>query len=459
MSVSWAENEFGRAKLGDARRTKRLIHLAEQRAQQPMASIPQNSGTLAECQAAYRFFDNDQITAEPILASHRQATCERLQAERLVLAVQDTTELDYTAHPATQGLGYLEDLDHHGLYVHTTLLLTPQRVPLGILQQQVWTRDAQDFGRAAERKDRPVEEKESFKWLSSLEATAEVQKTLPATRLVNVGDSEADVFDLFLLAQKRDQALLVRAAQDRRVTEAGQHLWAQVERQPVAGQLVVHVPREGSRPARQATLDVRFCAVTVQPPQYRAKEHLAAVSLWGVLAREVNPPSEEAAIEWLLLTNVAVSGFAEAGERVAWYTVREVVEMFHKVLKSGCRVEHRQFDEADNLRRYLALDSVVAWRVLWLTLLGRETPEAPCTVILESHEWKALYCYVHKTTHWPEPVPSLRETLGWIARLGGFLGRKHDGPPGTTVIWRGLQRLNDIVATWLIFNPPLNLSV
>jgi hypothetical protein len=459
MAELWAEHEFGRAKLGDQRRTQRLIHLAEQRAQQPTASIPQNTGSLAECLAAYRFFDNQHITAEPILASHVLATCERLKGERVVLAVQDTTELDYTPHPATVGLGYLEDQSHHGLYVHTTLMVTPRRVPLGILQQQVWARCEEDFGKRDERKDRPIEEKESYKWLVSLNAVADIQPSLAETLLVSVGDSESDVYDLFALARKRNQALLVRAAQDRRVAEEYGYEWAQVEHQPVAGQLLVEVKREADRPARQATVEVRFCVVTVQPPRYRAKEGLAEVPLWAVLVREVNPPPGEKPIEWLLLTNVAVTSFAEACERVEWYTVRWVVEMFHKVLKSGCRVEHRQFEDADNLRRYLALDSVVAWRVLWLTLLNRETPDVPCTVILESHEWKALYSYVHKTTQLPEQVPSLREAVGWIAQLGGFLGRKHDGQPGMMVVWRGLQRLNDITATWLIFNPPLNLSL
>lgn len=459
METSWAENEFGHAKLGDTRRTKRLVHMAEQRAKQPNASIPQMSGSLAEVSAAYRFFDNEHIQAEPILASHVQATRERITGHAVVLAVQDTTELDYTTHPATQGLGYLEDAAHQGLYVHTTLLVTPQREPLGVLQQQIWARSEEDFGKRAERKARPIDQKESHKWLTSLEAVDELQKDLPNTRLVSVGDAEADVFDLFVKAQELDQGLLVRAAQDRRVAQEARYLWAEVTRQPVAGQLKVSVQREADRPARQATVEVRFCKVTLQAPQYRAKEDLPEIGLWAVLASEVSAPAGEKPIEWLLLTNVPVLQFSDAIERITWYTARWVVEMFHKVLKSGCRVERRQFEDTDNLRRYLALDSVVAWRVLALTLSNRQTPELPCTAILESYEWKALYCYVHHTSQLPQQVPSLREAIRWIAQLGGFLGRKSDGQPGTMVVWRGLQRLNDIATTWLIFNPPINLSV
>jgi hypothetical protein len=180
---------------------------------------------------------------------------------------------------------------------------------------------------------------------------------------------------------------------------------------------------------------------------------LPDLTVWGVLAQEIDPPSDEKGIEWLLIMTVPVESFTDACERMQWYSCRWVIEMYHKVLKSGCRVEKRQFEDFENLRRYLALDAVVAWRVLYLTFLNREMPDLPTTLFLETHEWQALYCFVHKTNHPPETPPTLREVTLWIAQLGGFLARKQDGSPGSMSLWRGMQRLADISDAWLAFHP------
>ena len=448
--TDWAEAELGTSQLGDARRTKRLVQLAEQRAAQPTASIPQACGDAAATKAAYRFYANADFPPQAILTPHRRATEQRVAQEQLVLAVQDTTILDYTHHPATQGLGVLNDEFHRGLLVHTTLAVTPQRVPLGLLHQQVWTRAAKDLGKRHARRTKPVAEKESQKWLTSLTATAAVQQRLPQVRLVSVGDREADVYDLFLLAQQLSQALLIRAAWDRRIAHPEGHLWAYLESRPVAGQLTLTVPRRPAQPARRAELTLRYTQVTLCPPHNRHTEKLPTLTVWAVLAQEAHPPAGVDAISWLLLTTVAIESFADACARVQWYTCRWVIELFHKVLKSGCRIEARQFEKLERLQRYLALDTIVAWRILFLTMLGRTLPELPCTAILEAHEWQALYCFIHHTATPPAEPPSLREATRWIAQLGGFVGRKSDGTPGVTVMWRGLQRLNDIATTWQV---------
>jgi hypothetical protein len=415
--------------------------------------LSQACGSAAATKAAYRFYANEAIDSDQILASHRQATQQRLEQaqEQVVLAVQDTTQLDYTAHPATTGLGVLNDEAHQGLLMHTTLAVTPQRVPLGILDQQVWTRSAADLGKRHERKHRSIQEKESQKWLTSLESTATLQAQLPQTRLVSVGDREADVYDLFLQAQARHQDVLVRAAWDRCVAHPEGHLWAYLHSQPIAGTLTITVPRKPGQAARRAILTIRYARVTLRPPQHRAQEGLEPVSLWAVFASEEHPPTGVEAVSWLLLTTVAVETLAEACERVQWYSGRWLVEVYHKVLKSGCRVEERQLEEAERLRRYLALDSVVAWRVLYLTMVGRELPELPCTALLAAQEWQALYCFIHRTNRPPARPPTLRQVVRWIAQLGGFLGRKRDGHPGVTVLWRGLQRLHDLTVAWQLF--------
>jgi len=387
------------------------------------------------------------------LTSHCEVTKGRLAKEKVVLAVQDTTQLDYTDHPSTSGLGVLHDESHYGLLMHTTLAVTPQRVPLGIIDQQVWARPAEEFGKKHKRKSRRIDQKESQKWLTSLEATARLQEQLPQTHIVSIGDREADIYDLFMKAESLKQDILVRASWDRCVDAPQAHLWAYIESCSIAGSVSITVPRKDGKPARRANLTIRYGQVTLCPPKDRSKEGLKPISLWAVLAEEENPPCDVEAIRWLLLTTIRTDTFRDALERVQWYTCRWTVELYHKVLKSGCRIEERQFDHVERIKRYLALDTIVAWRVLFLTMLGRESPNMPCTAIFEAYEWQALYCFIRKKKiPSPEP-PSLKEVTRWIAQLGGFLGRKGDGDPGVTVIWLGIQRLNDIAAAWLLFHP------
>jgi hypothetical protein len=450
---SWAVHEFCYAKLGDLRRTKRLIRLAEQRANYPNASIPQACGDAAATQAAYRFYDNPDIEGSQILKSHQQVTQERLAKEPVVLAVQDTTQLDLTHHPNTKGLGVLADATHHGVFVHTTLAVTPGRVPLGVIEQQTWIRPPEEIGKRHQRRSRPLSEKESQKWLNSLAVMAQMQKQLPHTHLINVGDREASGYDLFLSSTIENASVLVRAAWDRCVAHPEGHLWAYLESRPVAATLTITVPRQPSHPARTALLTVRYAPVTLRPPQSRYKEKLSPLPVWAVFAHEDDAPVGMAAVSWLLLTTVPTETVEAAFERIQWYTCRWVVEVYHKVLKSGCRVEERQFEDITRLERYLALDSIVAWRVLFLTLLGREQPHLPCTALLEAHEWQALYCFIHHTHTPPLEPPTLQAATRWIGQLGGFLSRKRDGEPGVTTIWRGLQRLKDLALAWQLFHP------
>lgn len=448
----WAEEEFGKAELGDKRLTRRLVRLARQRGGMPNATIPQSSQDQAGVRAAYRFYDNEHIQMEQIIEPHVNSTIERLKGQAVVLAVQDTTEVNLSHHPHTAGLGYLQDLEHHGYYLHTTLMVTPQRVPLGIVQAQIWVRDEADFGKKHKRHARETKDKESQKWLNSIAAVAEVQKKVPGTQLVSVGDSEADVYALYARASELNQPFLVRCCRDRLIlNRAERHLWTQVEQLPAAGSIEVAIPAQDKRPARTALLTVRFMAVELKVPVREAKHAaVAQVRAWAIWVKEETPPSEVKAIEWKLLTNVPTDDFAQACVRIAWYSCRWVIEMFHRILKSGCLLEERQFDDLENIQRYLAVDSVVAWRVLYLTLLSRETPKMSCESILEAYEWQALYCFVHKTRKFPPLPPTLEEVVRWISQLGGFTAsKKHQ--PGTTVLWLGLQRLADIAQAWLVF--------
>jgi len=447
---NWAVNEFADAELGDLRRTKRLVELAHVLAQHPTAALPEACGDGAMLKAAYRFFSNDDIEPQDFLYSHIESTYSRLAKVPLVLAVQDTTEVDWTGHPATTGLGPLGHPACQGLHVHSTLAFTPERLPLGLLAQHVWARDPDDIGKRKRRKQLPLSQKESQKWLTSLDAVRRAHDWCPQTRFVSLGDREADVYDLLAAERPAGVDLLVRASWDRCVEAPERYVWGTVEAQPIVEHLVLHVPRRGLQPAREATLALRFCPLTLCPPQHRKSEGLPTVTLWAVQVREVEPPPDVTPIEWLLLSTVEVHTTEDAIERVAWYACRWGIEVWHRILKSGCRIEARQLGTGERLQRCLTLYSVIAWRVFYATMLARAVPEMPCSVLLEIEEWQALYCAIHHCPTPPDSPPSLGEAVRWLAQLGGFVGRRHRDQPGTETVWRGFQHLRDLTRMYRI---------
>jgi hypothetical protein len=405
--------------------------------------------------AAYRFFDNDGIAPQDILHSHVEATYTRLSAVPVVLAVQDTTEVNWTRHPATQGLGPLGHTACHGLLVHTTLAITPERVPLGLLAQQVWARDPADAGKRARRKQLPLSQKESQTWLHSLDAVYPAHACCPTTRLVSVGDREADVYDVLAAPRPAGVDLLIRAAWDRCVQGAERAVWATVTAQSVGAHLQLKVPRRGPQAARDATLALRFCALTLRPPRQRQREGLPVGTLWAVQVQEVEPPADVTPIEWLLLTTVAVDTVDDATQCVQWYACRWGIEVWHRILQSGCRIEARQLARGERLQGCLPLYSVIAWRIFYATMLARAVPDMPCSVLLDRDEWQALYCAIHQCPTPPEEPPSLVQAVHWIAQLGGFVGRRRRDQPGTETLWRGFQHLMDLTKMYRIMRPKL----
>jgi hypothetical protein len=225
-----------------------------------------------------------------------------------------------------------------------------------------------------------------------------------------------------------------------------------IQAKAIAGYQLVHLPRQKNRPARQAKLAIRFATVTLCPPQHKAQ--LPRLEVQMVLAREEDAPEDAEPIEWKLLTTMAVDSFEQACEKVAWYTQRWGIEVFHRTLKSGCRIEDRQLGHADRLEACLAIDMVVAWRIYHMTKLGREVPEMPCDVYFEEAEWKALVAYSTKNPVPPERPPGLREAIRMVAKIGGFIGRKSDGEPGTQTLWRGLQHLDLMTDVWRVMASP-----
>ena len=460
-SGSWASREFGGVALLDGRLRTRLIRLAEAFFAQPMASINTAlHGDAGQTKAAYRFFKNPQVNLQTLLHPHYQSTLARIAAQPRVLVVQDTTSLNYDAHPATQGLGPINTRADgaQGLKLHDTLALTPEGVPLGLVDIQVWARDPKETGQAKQRKQRPIEEKESLRWLTSFRRTAEFQRLCPDTRLVSIADRESDLYELFQEAtlDPNGPDLLIRANRTTQrqveVEEERRPLWTHLPAQPLAGRFELKIPGRGGRKARLAELELRFAKVQLPPPK---RLQAPPIALWAIHAVEPDPPQGSEAVEWLLLTTVPTDTLEEAFERLDWYAARWNIEVYHRTLKSGCRIEDRRLGDADRLESCLAIDLVVAWRILYLTKLGRETPDLPCSVFFEEAEWKALYCYLDKTPIPPETPPPLGEAMRRLAKLGGFLGRKGDGHPGATTLWRGFDKLYYLTGVFLIFHPAM----
>jgi hypothetical protein len=455
----WAFNEFANADFNDRRLTSRLQFIASHFVQQPLASIPQACGNWTNSKAAYRFCSNDKISFEAILAPHSNCTLERLSLSQssVILCPQDTTTLNYIAHPATQGLGHVGTKPGKslGMLLHSTLAVSPQGDLCGLLHAHCWARPKRKKSRRTRsRHHKKISEKETFRWLQGFRHVDQLAHLYPNHQWVSVNDREGDIYEVLqeATAPGHRAGLLVRARHDRSLLDQrGKTLFKHLRRLPEAGAYTVRVPRHDNQPARAVTLSVRFAAVSFSAPRYHSGQ--PPLTLWAVWAQEINPPTGQKPIRWCLLTTVPVHTLAEAIERIEWYVKRWTIEEFHRVLKSGCQVQARQLTTRARLQRALAIDMVVAWRIMDLNKAARLQPDAPADRWLSTTEWQALYCYVHRTQEAPAKPPTIGEAVRWIAQLGGFLARQSDGHPGAMTLWRGLQRLNDIAASWQVFGP------
>lgn len=455
--TNWAAEELQYADLGDVRRNQRLIRLVTDLAAQPNASVPQASGDWAATQAAYDFWQSPHVKPEAIRQAHQTSTIERVKQHSVVIAAQDTTEMNFTHHPSKRGMGYLDKASSRGLKVHSVFCSSANGVPLGVLHQQVWARDLAELGKKHQRHKRPIQDKESQRWLTALETT---QNLIPSEiMVVTVADREADIYELFVLPRRPNSEFLIRANHNRCVkptTEDQQleRLEQAIRQVPAWGQLTLELRRHPEREPRVATLTLHATTLELQPPAtHPERQCLQPLSLQVIWAQEENPPSGVETVKWLLLTTLGINCFEDVVQCLRWYSYRWLIERYHYVLKSGCRLEQLQLETAERIQRALATYTIVAWRLLWMTYLARYHPDTPADTVLDTHEWQALYCTIHQSPKPPESPPNLRTCIRWIAQLGGFLARKRDGEPGVKTIWQGLRRLHDISQTWLLVSP------
>lgn len=396
------------------------------------------------------FWGNERVSHEAIIEVQRAETLRRLNTGGKVLLVQDTTTFNFSHHPATKGIGPLENTHSRGFLAHSTLAVSQVGIPLGLIQQQVWVRQDDELGKRHQRHERPFEEKESYKWVKGLPPDYRQEYVI-------VCDAEAHIYEFLDEMEQQSLDFIVRAADARGFTEEGQGLFETIAQQTVQQRFTLSLKRRPDREAREAQLELRFSSIALRRPK-RAVTPQDRLRVFVVDVFEPHPPVGQEGIHWVLLTSMPVQSSEQAQQIVVWYTYRWLIERFHFVLKSGCQLEESQLRQEDRLERLLAVYSLVAWKLLWLTYQARQTPEVPCTVALQKTEWQALYAFIHRTTSIPDTAPTLRQAVRWIGQLGGFLARKGDGEPGVKVLWRGWTRLQDIVQTWTISHPSLDVG-
>ena len=353
--------------------------------------------------------------------------------------------------------------------MHNALAFTTSGVALGIVSQSTWARGeipAEDYQEKIERLQvTPIEEKESSKWLISLKETLE--RTPTGVQVITLADRESDIFEFLTQAKELRAKYVIRARTDRKLVpeeSAGcTRMLDALSDAPVLGSLAVEVPGNGSRKARTASIEVRVAQVTIQPPQRRGAHAKASgsdepVTVTLVGATEQSPPEGCESISWVLLTNLPVQDFESATEKVRWYARRWGIEVWHRVLKSGCKVEDCMLEEAERLKRYLTLFSIIGVRLMHVTYLARVQPDVPATEVFSTEEVNALHIRMTKALPPASPAPTLREMVRMLGKLGGHLGRKCDGEPGVTVLWRGWTSLYETVETLRAHNEFLGLS-
>lgn len=459
----WIDAELKSVHLGDRRLDHRLHILLDRLSENPSLSIPAACHGRAETEAAYRLLGNDKVDADKILAPHADATVARARLYPVVLLVQDTTEIDLT-RPRERVGGPLSDEYHYGLYDHATVAFTPQGLPLGVIDATIWGRRPELFRQSKQCGKKPIELKETFRWLDGFRTACSVAKTLDSTAVVSVSDSEGDIYECIAEATKTPSHVrahwLTRACHDRRLEDEGSMLFAAVASAPVMGTAEVHVKerlkdrhdkrkRRTPRPSRTAKVSIQATQAVLRAPD--CKKQLGPATVNCVLVREIAPPSGAVGIEWLLITDLPIDSRSDVDRIVDYYAVRWSIEVYFHVLKSGCRVEELQLETSERLTSCLALYMIVAWRVMYVTMLARVAGDTSSSAALEKDEWQALCALMHGGKV-PSTAPTLREAVRMLAALGGYMGRSCDGEPGAKAVWIGLQRLKDIALGWQIAN-------
>ena len=451
---AWLDRELSDCKFKDIRLAKRFRKLTEQIEDAVGESIPNACQDWANTKAAYRFFANDDVNEHAILGGHFEATRERVAAHQgPILVLHDTTEFSFhRGDPDAIGFTRVMHRGRHksererhrkvcGVLMHSALAVTTQGVPLGLAAAKLWTRKKLKGNSAAKRGDlkrMAIGEKESARWPDNVRLASE---RIGAERCVHVGDREGDIYELFCAAAEAGTHFLVRGKVDRFVDDGEHTIADEMAEGSLKGLHRIEV-QDARGHTRQATLELKYRRLLVLPPADQRK-HRSALTLTVIHAVERNPPKGQG-IEWKLVTDLPVRSRKDAIEKLEWYALRWKIEVFHKILKSGCKIEDSKLQTADRLVNLIAVFCIVSWRIFWMTMINRASPAAPPTDALTELEIRLLDRIVPDQTNTP-PKGTLSRYLIKTARLGGYLARNNDPPPGNKLMWKGFTRLTDIV--------------
>ena len=449
-----AEELLFEGSLPEKRLRKRAITLLTAMIARPGVAMTAAFDDPRESRNAYNFLHNDRMSLSTVLDTARRALGLRLRelAEgTTVLCVQDTTEINLSTQTTMEGLGTVGNAKNRGLMLHTALAVDTDGGPMGLLDAHPWVRPPKERGKATTRRTRPFDDKESARWWATI-VTCEEAVGRPGL-LLHVSDRESDIFTLFSRAHAAAYRILVRAGQDRSVEGEHASLFAHVATfADATSRRTIDVsarPASKTRPARaarQAVVAVSFGPVVLRAPHGEK----GAIPLWAIRVREVAPPAGEDRIEWVLLTSDAIGTEDDAWQRVDWYGARWVIEEYFKVLKTGCRVEERQFESRAPFEVSLALSMLAAVELLALTKRARIAPDDPLSSVLSADAAHLLR--QHAASHrrsYPTPM-SLHDAVVEIAILGGYQNRSCDGPPGWITLWRGYQRFTALLEGYLL---------
>lgn len=453
----WTEREIDKAAFKDARLGQRFGELLKQIGDGMGGSIPLACQDWASTKAAYRFFANERVEEADILSGHFAATRTRYDdCTGPILLIQDTTEFSYqrantSAIGLTKSVNSGRDKDgrwrHHtvcGMLMHSSLAVTVEGLPLGLAAVKFWTR--KKFKGTAQLKKKinptrvPIEKKESVRWLDNLRQS--IERLGQPARCIHIGDRESDIYELYCLTQELGAHFLVRACVDRLAGDGGHTIATEMEETSVKGLHYIDV-RNDKGETTKAALEIKFKRIAVLPPIGKQKRY-PALDLTIIHATERGTPKGRKPIEWKLITDLAVRSRSEAIEKINWYAMRWKIEVFHKILKSGCKAEDSKLRTAERLANLMAVFCILSWRVLWLTMLNRIAPDASPKLALTDTEIALLDRLISGASHRRCRPGTLAFYLTKLARLGGYLARAADPPPGNVVIWRGLARLTDI---------------
>lgn len=450
---------FGHAELPDARLNPRLVDMVAAWMARPHDTIPQACGKWDRTKGAYRFLGNRRVSCEPLIESAGKSAAKACQGLDTVLVVQDTTTLSYDGLKGTKGLGPVNDQPFAcGMFLHSTLALRRDGRPLGLLHQKVWSRKEEERGSAKKRRQRPIEEKESYRWVRGIaqarERVAAQELGAQRPRLIHIMDREGDIHEVLeTIAESPDGAVL-RFDRNRRIDDPCEYARPAVQASPLLGKATVEVPRTHTEKARTANVEVRARSVEVIPNPRRDRRR-GPFRMTLVEIREPAAPEDVEGLHWLLWTTEPAETLEQAQEVAHLYSLRWRVEEMHLVLKSGCAIEKLQLEEAGRLAKAVVLYSSVAVRIVQLRDWAREAPEVLCTELLQKGEWQALWTAIHKKApRAQEPTPTIRQAVLWIGRLGGHLNRKRDGLPGVKTLWRGWRDLMMLTELYVVLRPP-----